>query len=159
MKGALTELGGRTLGESVFGNTGPGTPWMLVKLNFSAIFDRDCNKDAGSKDFTHWFLKDLNNPKDISNPNHNCILGGVQMYVKRNLTSQCRAEGLPVHPHLQIRCNCSDEDFELDFGFEKSSTGITKSSWYFDGFVAYECVNGTYSKSKGYVSYCFYFLM
>ncbi|XP_012944676.1 VPS10 domain-containing receptor SorCS1 [Aplysia californica] len=143
VKGVLTEPGSLTVVESVFGNTKNKEPWTLIKLNFSSVLGSKCQE----KDYEKWLPQDYNN-----NSSGKCILGRITEYSRRKVTNPPCYSGGVLKPKVKTNatCACTTEDYECDFGYEESGNECKKSSWFFDGYVAFECKKGMYSASQGY---------
>ncbi|KAH9489945.1 hypothetical protein Btru_038312 [Bulinus truncatus] len=142
VKGVLTEPGITTMVESIFGHELKEKPWTLIKLNFSQLLPNKCE----DKDYIDWQPKDYNSVNTSS-----CLLGNVIRYKRRNPLTLCY-NGELYKPRTGIEtCTCTPEDYECDFGYEKTGSECKKSTLFSDNYVPRECeYNDTYFETYGY---------
>ncbi|XP_037531168.1 VPS10 domain-containing receptor SorCS2 [Nematolebias whitei] len=108
--GLLSEPGDETLVMTVFGHISYRSDWELVKVDFRQSFPRQCTES----DYESWQLVDLKGEK--------CIMGQERTFRKRKETSFC-IKGKSYTSALTSKpCQCSERDFNCDYGFERSYT-------------------------------------
>jgi len=79
-------------------------------IDFSQIHERDCNE----ADYETWEPHDgVNGPK--------CVLGHDVLYRRRKRDSECFTEDGLNHIVSKTNCQCTDNDYECDYGFERTT--------------------------------------
>uniref|UniRef100_A0A1A8QBC1 VPS10 domain-containing receptor SorCS2 n=1 Tax=Nothobranchius rachovii TaxID=451742 RepID=A0A1A8QBC1_9TELE len=140
--GLLSEPGDETLVMTVFGHISYRSDWELVKVDFRQSFSRQCTES----DYESWQLTDLKGEK--------CIMGKERTFRKRKETSFC-IKGKSYTSALRSRpCQCSDKDFNCDYGFERFHTEGDRcfpDFWYDPDLPHEDCHLGqSYESSTGY---------
>uniref|UniRef100_A0AAQ4RZY4 VPS10 domain-containing receptor SorCS2 n=1 Tax=Gasterosteus aculeatus aculeatus TaxID=481459 RepID=A0AAQ4RZY4_GASAC len=108
--GLLSEPGDETLVMTVFGHISYRSDWELVKVDFRQSFSHQCTES----DYELWKLTDLQGEK--------CIMGLERSFRKRKDTAFC-VKGKSYTSALDTKpCQCTDRDFNCDYGFERSPT-------------------------------------
>ena len=89
--------------------------WYLMNVDFSEMDMRKCGKD----DFVRWPAR-LNEDKEPD-----CLMGHKQFYRRRKGDADCFIGDTDFKDPVpeQEPCKCSEEDFECDFNFVRSSDG------------------------------------
>lgn len=125
----------------------------VIGLDFSSLHEPQCknpeNPDTENSDYETW------SPND-GRAGHECLLGKKVVYVRRKRNSECY-NGVAFERITQVKfCDCTDEDYECDYGFARSyindpCTPIHKSTIQSENiYVPPENCNGVYTISKGY---------
>ncbi|XP_075999994.1 VPS10 domain-containing receptor SorCS2 isoform X2 [Genypterus blacodes] len=143
--GLLSEPGDETLVMTVFGHISYRSDWELVKVDFRQTFPRQCTES----DYESWTLEDLQGEK--------CITGQERSFRKRKDTAFC-IKGKSYTSVLTSKpCQCTDKDFNCDYGFERSRTLKTEGNrcfadfWHDPDSPPEDCNLGqTYKTSTGY---------
>ncbi|XP_055502953.1 VPS10 domain-containing receptor SorCS1-like isoform X1 [Leucoraja erinacea] len=137
--GVLGEPGEETLVMTVFGHLSHRSEWQLVKVDYRSIFSRKCMEN----DFQVWTLHTQGEP---------CIIGETRIYKRRRPATRCILGKKYREAVTYVPCNCTDKDFECDFGYERHSDGrCLPAFWYNPSFVTKECSMGqSYLNSTGY---------
>jgi hypothetical protein len=103
--GVLTEPGEKTTVFSVFGSKGTSHSWIVMQINLTSVFMRNCNQS----DYKNW------SPTD--NENVDCLLGQKLVYERRRADAHC-FNGRDYEREISTEiCPCSIMDYECDFGF------------------------------------------
>uniref|UniRef100_A0A8D3DC09 Sortilin related VPS10 domain containing receptor 2 n=1 Tax=Scophthalmus maximus TaxID=52904 RepID=A0A8D3DC09_SCOMX len=106
--GLLSEPGDETLVMTVFGHISYRSDWELVKVDFRQSFPHQCT----DSDYESWQLTDLQGEK--------CIMGQERSFRKRKDTAFC-IKGKSYTSALSTKpCQCTEKDFNCDYGFERS---------------------------------------
>ncbi|XP_072882970.1 VPS10 domain-containing receptor SorCS1-like isoform X1 [Hemitrygon akajei] len=137
--GVLGEPGEETLVMTVFGHLSHRSDWQLVKVDYRSIFSRRCMEN----DFQDWKLHSQGEP---------CIMGETRIYKRRRPATQCILGKKYREVVTSVPCNCTDKDFECDFGYERHSDGrCLPAFWYNPSFMTKDCSMGqSYLNSTGY---------
>ena len=91
---------------------------FTVGLDFSSLHEPECRNpttpDTEQSDYETW------SPSGgISG--HNCLLGLKTIYVRRKREATCfNSQEFERSKIIEI-CHCTDEDYECDWGFERSA--------------------------------------
>ncbi|KAM8882352.1 VPS10 domain-containing receptor SorCS2 isoform 10-T10 [Synchiropus picturatus] len=108
--GLLSEPGDETLVMTVFGHISYRSDWELVKVDFRQSFPHQCTES----DYDSWQLTNLQGEA--------CIMGQQRSFRKRKDMSFCM-KGKNYTSALSSKpCQCSEKDFNCDYGFERSQT-------------------------------------
>uniref|UniRef100_A0A3B3WJ67 VPS10 domain-containing receptor SorCS2 n=1 Tax=Poecilia mexicana TaxID=48701 RepID=A0A3B3WJ67_9TELE len=108
--GLLSEPGDETLVMTVFGHISYRSDWELVKVDFRQSFPRQCTES----DYESWQLTDLQGEK--------CIMGRERTFRKRKDSAFCVKGKSYTSALTATPCQCTDNDFICDYGFERSDT-------------------------------------
>ncbi|KAJ0055861.1 hypothetical protein NL108_013982, partial [Boleophthalmus pectinirostris] len=140
--GLLSEPGDETLVMTVFGHISYRSDWELVKVDFRQSFPRQCTEE----DYESWQLTDLHGEK--------CIMGQERSFRKRKETSFC-IKGKSYTSALSTKpCQCTERDFNCDYGFERSQTEGHRcfaDFWFDPDAPPDDCHLGrSYESSTGY---------
>uniref|UniRef100_A0A8C9ZYK3 VPS10 domain-containing receptor SorCS2 n=1 Tax=Sander lucioperca TaxID=283035 RepID=A0A8C9ZYK3_SANLU len=140
--GLLSEPGDETLVMTVFGHISYRSDWELVKVDFRQSFPRQCTES----DYVSWQLTDLQGEK--------CIMGQERSFRKRKDTAFC-IKGKSYTSALTTKpCQCTEQDFNCDYGFERSHTDGNRcfaDFWHDLDSPPEDCHLGkTYESSTGY---------
>uniref|UniRef100_A0A8K9XR60 VPS10 domain-containing receptor SorCS2 n=1 Tax=Oncorhynchus mykiss TaxID=8022 RepID=A0A8K9XR60_ONCMY len=120
--GLLSEPGDETLVMTVFGHISYRSDWELVKVDFRQSFPRQCTE----ADYDSWKLTDLKGEK--------CIMGQERSFRKRKDTAFC-IKGKSYTSALTTKtCQCSETDFNCDYGFERAQSLRTEGDRCFADF-------------------------
>uniref|UniRef100_A0A3P9NCV5 VPS10 domain-containing receptor SorCS2 n=1 Tax=Poecilia reticulata TaxID=8081 RepID=A0A3P9NCV5_POERE len=106
--GLLSEPGDETLVMTVFGHISYRSDWELVKVDFRQSFPRQCTES----DYESWQLTDLQGEK--------CIMGRERTFRKRKDSAFCVKGKSYTSALTATPCQCTDNDFICDYGFERS---------------------------------------
>ncbi|XP_061619862.1 VPS10 domain-containing receptor SorCS2 isoform X3 [Phyllopteryx taeniolatus] len=140
--GLLSEPGDETLVMTVFGHISYRSDWELVKVDFRQSFPRQCAED----DYESWQLTDLQGEK--------CIMGQEQTFRRRKDTAFC-VKGKSYTSALGTKpCQCTERDFNCDYGFERSRAASGRcfaDFWHLPDSPPENCQPGrTFESSTGY---------
>ncbi|XP_019714096.1 VPS10 domain-containing receptor SorCS2 isoform X2 [Hippocampus comes] len=140
--GLLSEPGDETLVMTVFGHISYRSDWELVKVDFRQSFPRQC----AEADYESWQLTDLQGEK--------CIMGQEQTFRRRKDTAFC-VKGKSYTSALGTKaCQCTEQDFNCDYGFERSlaeSGRCFADFWHHPDSPPDDCQPGrTFESSTGY---------
>jgi hypothetical protein len=107
--GVITEPGHHTTVMSLYGQTTRGQ-WRVFTIDFRAVFERECR----DSDYIQWMPWDLRSDTD-------CILG-VTVTIERRRAQTCCLNGRDYDREVSVEiCQCNEEDFECDYGYERLS--------------------------------------
>ncbi|XP_078263253.1 VPS10 domain-containing receptor SorCS2 isoform X3 [Rhinoraja longicauda] len=137
--GLLSEPGDETLVMTIFGHISFRSDWELVKVDFRPSFHRQCSPD----DYDSW---------DLRNQDQHCIMGEQRRFRKRRISSWC-IKGKNFTSALSSKpCQCTESDFECDYGFEQQANGrCVPAFWYNPDSPSEDCKAGQlYTRSSGY---------
>jgi hypothetical protein len=126
---------------------------VILGLDFSSLHEPQCrNPDSPNtddSDYETW------SPND-GRAGHECLLGKKVVYVRRKRQAEC-FNGLTFERKTDVKfCDCTDEDYECDYGFARSyindpCTPIDKSTKNQTNlYEPPEDCHGHYTISKGY---------
>lgn len=91
----------------------------LVGVDFSSLHPRNCqgfdSPDAYDSDYELWSPNDENNPK--------CLMGKKVTYVRRKKEAECFNTQQFERKTFVENCECTEEDWECDIGFERKGKG------------------------------------
>uniref|UniRef100_A0A4W6DGG1 VPS10 domain-containing receptor SorCS2 n=1 Tax=Lates calcarifer TaxID=8187 RepID=A0A4W6DGG1_LATCA len=140
--GLLSEPGDETLVMTVFGHISYRSDWELVKVDFRQSFPRQCTES----DYDSWQLTDLQGER--------CIMGQERSFRKRKDTAFC-IKGKSYTSALTTKpCQCTEKDFNCDYGFERSRTEGDRcfaDFWHDPDSPPEDCHLGqTYESTTGY---------
>uniref|UniRef100_A0A8D3ARB3 VPS10 domain-containing receptor SorCS2 n=1 Tax=Scophthalmus maximus TaxID=52904 RepID=A0A8D3ARB3_SCOMX len=140
--GLLSEPGDETLVMTVFGHISYRSDWELVKVDFRQSFPHQCT----DSDYESWQLTDLQGEK--------CIMGQERSFRKRKDTAFC-IKGKSYTSALSTKpCQCTEKDFNCDYGFERShkeSDRCFADFWHDPDSPPEDCHLGhTYESTTGY---------
>ncbi|XP_061769803.1 VPS10 domain-containing receptor SorCS2 isoform X4 [Nerophis ophidion] len=140
--GLLSEPGDETLVMTVFGHISYRSDWELVKVDFRQSFPRQC----AESDYESWELTDLQGQK--------CIMGQTRTYRRRKETAFCVKGKSYTSALSTASCQCTEQDFSCDYGFERShaeSERCFADFWHNPDLPPDDChVGRTYESSTGY---------
>uniref|UniRef100_A0A8C5EGB3 VPS10 domain-containing receptor SorCS2 n=1 Tax=Gouania willdenowi TaxID=441366 RepID=A0A8C5EGB3_GOUWI len=138
--GLLSEPGDETLVMTVFGHISYRSDWELVKVDFRQSFPRQCTES----DYESWLLTDLQGEK--------CIMGQERTFRKRKDTSFCIKGKSYTSTLTNKSCQCTEKDFNCDYGFERSDSGLCFADfWHDPDSPPEDCHLGqNYQSSTGY---------
>ncbi|XP_032875113.1 VPS10 domain-containing receptor SorCS2 isoform X2 [Amblyraja radiata] len=137
--GLLSEPGDETLVMTIFGHISFRSDWELVKVDFRPSFHRHCLPD----DYDSW---------DLRNQEKQCIMGEQRRFRRRKISSWC-IKGKNFTSALSSKpCQCTEFDFECDYGFEQQANGrCVPAFWYNPESPSEDCKSGQlYTRSSGY---------
>ena len=119
---------------------------VVIPINFGSLNQRICQQpgkpDSEDSDFEKW------NPHGLTS----CFMGQRTTYIRRKRESQCvNPEGLEQVYSNQI-CECTEHDWQCDFGFELTDNGICeRKAGNFPSINPSEACSGEfYFASQGY---------
>uniref|UniRef100_A0A6P7GQQ3 Sortilin-related receptor-like isoform X2 n=1 Tax=Diabrotica virgifera virgifera TaxID=50390 RepID=A0A6P7GQQ3_DIAVI len=145
--GLMTEPGKNTTLFTIFGSLPEHHQWIIVKVDFTKVFERKCTKD----DYNMW---SPSHSEDIRNyiP---CEMGLQVAYQRRMPLAKC-LNGLDyIQLKSTVVCECDLLDFECDSGFARVGSPprcIRDKSSSLDVYkVPAPCKPGNfYNRTKGY---------
>ncbi|XP_034444326.1 VPS10 domain-containing receptor SorCS1 isoform X4 [Hippoglossus hippoglossus] len=137
--GVLGEPGEETLIMTIFGHVSHRSEWQLVKIDFRSIFNRRCTE----ADYQTWHLHNQGEP---------CLMGVKRIYRKLKPTSRCVMGKMYSVSMTSGLCECTEADFECDYGYERRSNGnCSPAFWFHPSSMSRSCTTGmTFLNSTGY---------
>lgn len=135
--GLMTEPGENTTTFFIFGSLAPTNPssnfsggtnprhtWVLIKVDFQDVFERNCNSD----DYKSWSPWDteLDSPTTSFKTARHCLLGRKQIYQRRIPNHKCYNGRGYIRPVTERTCACERSDFECDFGYVVDPKSLEK---------------------------------
>ncbi|XP_068178070.1 VPS10 domain-containing receptor SorCS1-like isoform X2 [Antennarius striatus] len=137
--GVLGEPGKETLIMTIFGHVSHRSEWQLVKIDLRSIFNRSCTE----ADYQMWHLHNQGEP---------CLMGVKRMYRKLKPISRCVMGKRYSVSMTSVPCDCTEADFECDYGFERWINGkCTPAFWSHTSSMSRSCTKGmTFLNSTGY---------
>ncbi|XP_036402233.1 VPS10 domain-containing receptor SorCS1-like isoform X1 [Megalops cyprinoides] len=137
--GVLGEPGEETLIMTIFGHVSHRSEWQLVKIDFRSIFNRRCKEG----DYQTWHLHNQGEP---------CIMGVKRIYRKLKPTARCVMGKDYSVTMTSEPCDCTEADFECDYGYERRSGGkCSPAFWFSPSSMARGCTTGnSFLNSTGY---------
>ncbi|XP_061580245.1 VPS10 domain-containing receptor SorCS1-like isoform X2 [Cololabis saira] len=137
--GVLGEPGEETLIMTIFGHVSHRSEWQLVKIDFRSIFNRRCTE----ADYQTWHLHDQGEP---------CLMGVKRIYRKLKPTSRCVMGKAYSVTMTSGACDCTEADFECDYGYERRTDGkCSPAFWFHPSSMSRSCTTGmTFLNSTGY---------
>ncbi|XP_017289384.1 VPS10 domain-containing receptor SorCS1 isoform X2 [Kryptolebias marmoratus] len=137
--GVLGEPGEETLIMTIFGHVSHRSEWQLVKIDFRSIFNRRCTE----ADYQTWHLHNQGEP---------CLMGVKRIYRKLKPTSRCVMGKTYSVTMTSGSCDCTEADFECDYGYERRTDGkCSPAFWFHPSSVSRSCTTGmTFLNSTGY---------
>ncbi|XP_054634331.1 VPS10 domain-containing receptor SorCS1-like isoform X2 [Dunckerocampus dactyliophorus] len=137
--GVLGEPGEETLIMTIFGHVSHRSEWQLVKIDFRSIFNRRCTE----ADYQTWHLHNQGEP---------CLMGVKRIYRKLKPTSRCVMGKLYSVSMVSGPCDCTEADFECDYGYERRTDGkCSPAFWFHPSVMPRRCTTGmTFLNSTGY---------
>ncbi|XP_061763867.1 VPS10 domain-containing receptor SorCS1 isoform X2 [Nerophis ophidion] len=137
--GVLGEPGEETLIMTIFGHVSHRSEWQLVKIDFRSIFNRRCTE----ADYQTWHLHNQGEP---------CLMGVKRIYRKLKPTSRCVMGKLRSVSMVSGPCDCTEADFECDYGYERRTDGkCSPAFWFHPSVISRRCAAGmTFLNSTGY---------
>ncbi|XP_068452512.1 VPS10 domain-containing receptor SorCS1 isoform X2 [Clinocottus analis] len=137
--GVLGEPGEETLIMTIFGHVSHRSEWQLVKIDFRSIFNRRCTE----ADYQTWHLHNQGEP---------CLMGVKRIYQKLKPTSRCVMGKTYFVSVTSGPCDCTEADFECDYGYERRTNGqCTPAFWFHPSAMSRSCTTGmTFLNSTGY---------
>ncbi|KAM4612416.1 VPS10 domain-containing receptor SorCS1 [Polymixia lowei] len=137
--GLLGEPGEETLIMTIFGHVSHRSEWQLVKIDFRSIFNRRCTE----ADYQTWHLHDQGEP---------CLMGVKRIYRKLKPTARCVMGKAYSVSMTSGPCDCTEADFECDYGYDRRSDGkCTPAFWFHPSAMSRSCTTGTtFLNSTGY---------
>ncbi|XP_023654514.1 VPS10 domain-containing receptor SorCS1 [Paramormyrops kingsleyae] len=137
--GVLGEPGEETLIMTIFGHVTHRSEWQLVKIDFRSIFNRRCTEG----DYQTWHLHNQGEP---------CIMGVKRIYQKLKPIARCVMGKDYSVTMASEPCECTESDFECDYGYERRSNGkCSPSFWFLPSSMARSCTTGNiFLNSTGY---------
>uniref|UniRef100_A0AAY4F0H1 PKD domain-containing protein n=1 Tax=Denticeps clupeoides TaxID=299321 RepID=A0AAY4F0H1_9TELE len=137
--GVLGEPGEETLIMIIFGHISHRSEWQLVKIDFRSIFNRRCTPG----DYQTWHLHNDGDP---------CLMGVKRIYRKLKPVARCVMGKNQSVTMISEPCDCTESDFECDYGYERRSDGkCTPAFWFLPSSVSRSCTTEhTFLNSTGY---------
>ncbi|XP_029918697.1 VPS10 domain-containing receptor SorCS1 [Myripristis murdjan] len=137
--GVLGEPGEETLIMTIFGHVSHRSEWQLVKIDFRSIFNRRCTE----ADYQTWHLHNQGEP---------CLMGVKRIYRKVKPTARCVMGKTYTVSMTSGPCDCTEADFECDYGYERRTDGkCTPAFWFHPSSMSRSCTTGmTFLNSTGY---------
>ncbi|XP_036413192.1 VPS10 domain-containing receptor SorCS1 [Colossoma macropomum] len=137
--GVLGEPGEETLIMTIFGHVSHRSEWQLVKIDFRSIFNRRCTE----ADYQTWHLHNQGEP---------CLMGVKRIYRKLKPIARCVMGKTYSVSVTSEPCDCTESDFECDYGYERRTDGrCTPAFWFQPSSMSRSCTTGhTFLNSTGY---------
>ncbi|XP_036383786.1 VPS10 domain-containing receptor SorCS1 isoform X1 [Megalops cyprinoides] len=137
--GVLGEPGEETLIMTIFGHFSHRSEWQLVKIDFRSIFNRRCTEG----DYQTWHLHNQGEP---------CIMGVKRIYQKLKPIARCVMGKDYSVTMTSEPCDCTESDFECDYGYERQSDGkCAPAFWFVPSSMSRSCTIGnSFLNSTGY---------
>ncbi|XP_035256981.1 VPS10 domain-containing receptor SorCS1-like isoform X2 [Anguilla anguilla] len=137
--GVLGEPGEETLIMIIFGHVSHRSEWQLVKIDFRSIFNRRCTEE----DYQTWHLHNQGEP---------CLMGVKRIYRKLKPTARCVMGKDYSVTMTSEPCDCTEADFECDYGYERNSGGrCSPAFWFSPSSMSRVCTTGkSFLNSTGY---------
>ncbi|XP_056136546.1 VPS10 domain-containing receptor SorCS1 [Lampris incognitus] len=137
--GVLGEPGEETLIMTIFGHVSHRSEWQLVKIDFRSIFNRRCTE----ADYQTWHLHNQGEP---------CLMGVKRIYRKLKPTARCVMGKTFSVSMTSSPCDCTQADFECDYGYERRTDGqCSPAFWFHPTSLSRGCTTGaTFLNSTGY---------
>nr|XP_020449802.1 VPS10 domain-containing receptor SorCS1-like isoform X2 [Monopterus albus] len=137
--GVLGEPGEETLIMTIFGHVSHRSEWQLVKIDFRSIFNKRCTE----ADYQTWHLHNQGEP---------CLMGVKRIYRKLKPTSRCVMGKTYSVSMTSGPCDCTEADFECDYGYERRTDGkCAPAFWFNPSSMSRSCTTGmTFLNSTGY---------
>ncbi|KAL2819880.1 hypothetical protein BDW59DRAFT_151241 [Aspergillus cavernicola] len=91
---------------------------ISINVDFSGLYDRDCEFDNGG---------DVSDDYYLWNPRHpfqedNCLFGHVEQYRRKKASAGCWNNWRGPHLHSVAKnCTCTRADYECDYNYERQS--------------------------------------
>mmetsp|Transcript_24500 Transcript_24500/g.59046 ORF Transcript_24500/g.59046 Transcript_24500/m.59046 type:complete len:828 (+) Transcript_24500:5-2488(+) len=125
-----------------------GDAGVLFQIDFSQLHEPQCKgvENAGDpgSDYELW------SPYDGRQTGGKCLLGHQVRYTRRRRASQCYNGEVYERVEFRKNCPCAEEDYECDFGYERSSdAGSCVAIMSMSRSPPKEC-HGSYTLSNGY---------
>ncbi|XP_056109516.1 VPS10 domain-containing receptor SorCS1 isoform X3 [Rhinichthys klamathensis goyatoka] len=137
--GVLGEPGEETLIMTIFGHVSHRSEWQLVKIDFRSIFNRRCIES----DYVPW---------DLHDQGERCLMGVKRVYRKLKAIARCVMGKTYSVTMISEPCDCTESDFECDYGFERKTDGkCTPAFWFPPSSMSRTCTTEhTFLNSTGY---------
>ncbi|XP_051561285.1 VPS10 domain-containing receptor SorCS1-like [Myxocyprinus asiaticus] len=137
--GVLGEPGEETLIMTIFGHVSHRSEWQLVKIDFRSIFNRRCMEP----DYVQWILHDQG---------ERCLMGVKRVYRKLKPIARCVMGKTHSVTMISQPCDCTESDFECDYGFERrTDSKCTPAFWFRPSSMSRSCATEhTFLNSTGY---------
>ncbi|XP_059410587.1 VPS10 domain-containing receptor SorCS1 isoform X2 [Carassius carassius] len=137
--GVLGEPGEETLIMTIFGHVSHRSEWQLVKIDFRSIFNRRCIES----DYVQW---------DLHDQGERCLMGVKRVYRKLKPIARCVMGKTYSVTMISEPCDCTESDFECDYGFERRADGkCTPAFWFLPSSMSRTCTTEhTFLNSTGY---------
>ncbi|XP_053184758.1 VPS10 domain-containing receptor SorCS1 [Scomber japonicus] len=137
--GVLGEPGEETLIMTIFGHVSHRSEWQLVKIDYRSIFNRRCME----ADYQTWHLHNQGEP---------CLMGVKRIYRKLKPMSRCVMGKTYSVSMTSGPCDCTEADFECDYGYERRTDGkCNPAFWFHPSAMSRSCTTGmTFLNSTGY---------
>jgi hypothetical protein len=126
---------------------------FIIGIDFSSLHEPQCRNpdspDTDSSDYETW------TPND-GRLGQECLMGKKTTYVRRKRKAECY-NGLDFERKTEVKhCDCSDDDYECDYGFARSylsdpCTPINGNLHNINDHAPPENCHNTYTISKGYL--------
>lgn len=93
---------------------------MVIAIDFDGLYKQQCKlKEDGSGDYEKWYAR----WEDRSNPS--CIMGHKQYFWRKKLDAKCFVGNVfNEQKALEEICECSEDDFECDYNYFRTSEGF-----------------------------------
>ncbi|KAJ5691652.1 Vacuolar protein sorting/targeting protein 10 [Penicillium malachiteum] len=92
-----------------------------INLDFSAIWDRQCELEIGNGEKDEYYLWTPQHPAQKDG----CLFGHIEQYKRKKPTAECwnNWRETKVHRVEAGNCTCTRADFECDYNYELQSDG------------------------------------
>ncbi|BFZ10688.1 hypothetical protein BsWGS_13727 [Bradybaena similaris] len=115
--GLLTEPGGKSMTVGLWGYHKDSKKWTVSVINFSKVVTTEC-KEA---DYMAW----TPHSSLTANPgSKGCLLGKKETFMKVIPESWCRNGYFKKQGSKTEICNCTEEDYECDYGFYRPGNSL-----------------------------------
>ncbi|XP_065833176.1 VPS10 domain-containing receptor SorCS1-like [Oscarella lobularis] len=114
--------------------------WVAIRFNFTSLLKRKCQRPADYADYTPSY-------KLIGSK---CLLGQTTTYERRKWNHCCYNDEEYEREIKVTPCQCTEEDFECDYGYTESSSSCVQIPGLSPWDPTEDCKGKTYNKTKGY---------
>jgi len=120
--------------------------FVFIGIDFSDVYAKSCE----STDYEDW------TPPFTTSDNKGCVLGHKLTFKRKKPTSTCDSGGDFDKISLVTNCNCTENDYECDYGFERTTVSqrcVLEPGMSYRALHRVECENnpsGTYVAAGGY---------
>lgn len=96
------------------------TKGIVIGVDFTGLHEPQCrnpdNPDSTDSDYEKW------SPND-GRAGHDCLMGHKTIYIRRKREAQCYNGLMFERKTIVEHCDCTENDYECDFGFARAGPG------------------------------------